>query len=94
MTSGLRALAFTWNYFNSHPREGGDQHVHDVQFLDLISIPTPARGVTGGAGFPPPRHCHFNSHPREGGDDLRFEIPLPAIPASKSCMTVIGAVIG
>ena len=33
-------------YFNSHPREGGDEEAIDEETGEVISIPTPAKGVT------------------------------------------------
>ena len=36
-----------WTNFNSHPREGGDVGNAELINREGISIPTPARGVTG-----------------------------------------------
>ena len=40
-------MAWQANHFNSHPREGGDRGWGQLEVRKIISIPTPAKGVTG-----------------------------------------------
>ena len=48
---GVGTIGGEKNYFNSHPREGGDLVSGHLVCIPLhISIPTPARGVTGPLG--------------------------------------------
>ena len=56
-----------YSYFNSHPRVGGDERTCRGTPYRVISIRTPAWGVTRASGAPS-NPSHFNSHPRVGGD--------------------------
>ena len=60
------------NYFNSHPREGGDVWPSSVIPTRYISILTPVKGVTNSHSALSNRLANFNSHPREGGDSVLF----------------------
>ena len=53
--------------FNSHPRVGGDDTDWFFEKKVLISIRTPAWGVTSAAAAAT-TPSYFNSHPRVGGD--------------------------
>ena len=57
-----------WNSRGCHPREGGDLAATSGDFLCVISILTPARGVTNDPADKIRIKADFNSHPREGGD--------------------------
>ena len=46
MTGGSASALSSVAHFNSHPREGGDLYYHQRPRNAIISIPTPARGVT------------------------------------------------
>ena len=78
--------------FNSHPCARGDYRFLQSEKVIIISIPTPARGATGGG-----RGCfcagnHFNSHPCARGDSAVLishpcdviSIPTPARGATGS----------
>ena len=56
------------NYFNPHSRKGSDFYwLHDFLFY-VISIHTPARGVTRLPCKPEYRISYFNPHSRKGSD--------------------------
>ena len=54
--------------FNSHPRAGGDSRGKGGIRSAIISIRTPARGVTIKMAEIMGAFANFNSHPRAGGD--------------------------
>jgi len=54
--------------FNPHTREGCDLEPYKLDVIPIISIHTPARGVTGDIGDHGLALDHFNPHTREGCD--------------------------
>ena len=93
-------------YFNSHPREGGDEAATIGGARQIISIPTPARGVTAKMHIYSVKNLAFSPYfLRSASKNFFFIFALRKIfhtfvflilrrSASKSRMTAIGAVIG
>ena len=73
MTCAAVASGAAVGYFNSHPRVGGDNDGDDNAQSIVISIRTPAWGVTAGGDGWRLRKRNFNSHPRVGGDQVYVE---------------------
>ena len=61
--------------FNPHSREGSDQEDRGQVVGILISIHTPARGVTALVTIVENRKVYFNPHSREGSDRLSRDLP-------------------
>ena len=76
----VKKLTRTAIHFNPHPREGGDGFFAILFLLfRVISIHTPAKGVTLTASGRVPVITDFNPHPREGGD---FDNIIPVVTDS------------
>ncbi len=58
--------------FNPHPCERGDAFIFARDFIILVSIHTPARGVTGTVSHRMIPHLCFNPHPCERGDRIHL----------------------